>query len=432
VIFFLSLTSICLAAVSHASAVTLDEALRMALSENLELRAEAAKVRQSEADLDRAGYEFGPKLEFTSGIGPITRAQGNATFAVEDRGRWGRVLMGKLQATQPIYTFGRKGAYERAALKGREVKIAEQKLKRDEVRFQVKEAYYGFQLANSLSDFITSGKQELEKALGNRPAESLDFKTRILLQEVRGREAEVRKGLNLARAALSLRVGKEGISAKEEWLLPKKRTLESIDQYVQLALQNRADLGQARAGVEAKRELARAEKLGAAPVLAALVSYEFADTNVRTIQPGVFAYDPYNRETFSLGIGVNWKIDSLVPFAKARKERAEADEIEARLIYGEQGVRVQVVKAHGEVEEAEAKLEAAREALNLGKQWLGRAAIGKTFGAQKGGSALTEAFLAKAQTTQKYFEAVHRHHMAWAELTKIVGSEVDPLFASIP
>ena len=138
--------------------VALSAAIDRAMDKNADLRSQRLQVRQAEADLDRVGGEFGPRIEGLWGIGPITKAQGNATYVVEDNGVWGRTLFGKISLTQPLYTWGRKGDYESAATAGIKVKEAESALKENQLRYEVKEAYYGYQLANSLRDFIADRK----------------------------------------------------------------------------------------------------------------------------------------------------------------------------------------------------------------------------------------------------------------------------------
>ena len=102
--------------------LSLKEALSRASRENKELKAQRVQVDQAEADLGRARGEFGPRLEGLLGVGPITKAEGNSTFVIEDRGIWGRTIFGKISFTQPIYTWGRKSDYEAAASSGVRVK----------------------------------------------------------------------------------------------------------------------------------------------------------------------------------------------------------------------------------------------------------------------------------------------------------------------
>ncbi len=420
-------------ALSFAGEFTLSDALLSAEKQNQELAAQGFQIEQSRYDIDRAKGEFGPKIDVLAGVGPIPRATGNALQSSTDTSHWGRTVIGKLTLTQPIYTFGRRANYVEAASAGVEVEKAEWNSKLAEIRYQVKEAYYGFQLANSLRDFIEGGKAELTKALEKRKrnAESKEgFRMEIFLAEVESREAEVRKYFALAKEGLALRMGVpvQQVEVKDAWLVPVDRKLQPFEHYWKLAQEHRGELLQLKEGIAAKSSLARAEKKALYPVFVALASYDFADTNIRPEQPSLFANDPYNRSSLAVGVGLKLDFQWSLAQAKAGKIWAEVNELEAKQKYADQGIQTDVKKSYLEVEEAEARLKAAKAAYTTGKKWLTKEVIGYASGLS-GTSGLAEAYGARAETAKAYFEAVHRHHMAWAALSKAVGTEVDPSLA---
>ena len=415
--------------------LALKDALTRASERNAELRSQRLQVNQAEADLGRARGEFGPRLEGLLGIGPITKAQGNATFVIEDKDTWGRTLFGKISFTQPLYTWGRKSDYETAAKAGIRVKEADNTLKENELHYEVKEAFYGYQLANSLRDFIAGGKQELLKAVEKRhtkkkdPAKD-DFRLEIFLHEVESREAEVTKYFELAKEGFALRVGatRGTVLPKEEWLLPEPRERKPVEHYVELARQKRPEFRQLIDGILAKSSLARAEQKAIIPIFGLMASYEAAETNVRSPQPGVFSYDPYNHKTTSAGVGFKWDFQWELSNAKAAKYRAEAEELELKETYAQAGIETEVRKTYLELVEAETRLKAATEAYKTGKKWLTGEAISYGSGLS-GAQGLVEAYGARAETAKGYFEALYRFDMALAALSKAVGTEVDPILA---
>ena len=424
-----------LSPLAQAQDIGLSEALARASRDNSDLRAQRFQELQSSADIDRVKGEFGPRIEALMGVGPITQAVGNATSAREDKHVWGRSFLGKFSITQPLYTWGRQSTYDSAARSGVKVKEAESHLKENELGFNVKEAYFGFELANSLQDFIAGGKAELEKAIAGREKKKgakEDFRLQIFFREVESREAEVNKYYQLALEGFSLRLGaaRNAFAPKEKWLIPVKRERQPVEHYVGLASTQRPEFTQLREGIAAKTNLARAEKKGLLPVVALLGSYEFADTNVRTPQLGPFAYDPYNRSTLALGMGLKLDFQWGLQEAKAGKFMAEAQELEAKETYALRGIETEVRKAYLELEEAEKRLAAATAAYQTGKKWLTGEAIGYGSGLS-GSEGLVNAYGARAETAKNYFEAVYRHHMAWATLSKVVGTEVDPALASL-
>ena len=416
--------------------VPLREALNRASEQNGELRAQRIQVDQAEADVGRASGEFGPRLEALLGIGPITKAEGNSTYVVENSDVWGRMFFGKISLAAPLYTWGRKTDYETAARAGVRVKEAESSLKESELRYEVKEAYYGYQLANSLRDFIAGGKQELTKAIDARhkkkrdPAKD-DFRLDIFLHDVEGREAEVTKFFELAKEGFALRIGapRGAVLPKDEWLLPEPRDHKAPEYYVGLARSHRPEFRQLMDGIVAKGSLAKAEQKALYPIFGLMASYEAAETNVRTPQPGVFSYDPYNHKTTSAGVGFKWDFQWELSNAKAAKFRAEAEELELKEGYAKQGIEAEVRKSYLELVEAETRLKSSTEAYKTGKKWLTGEVIGFSSGLS-GAAGLVDAYSARADTAKHYFEALYRHDMAWAALSKSVGLEVDPLLSA--
>jgi outer membrane protein len=412
--------------------LTLRESIERAMERNGDLRSQRLQVEQAANEIGRARGEFGPRIEALLGIGPITKAEGNSTFVREDRDTWGRTLFGKITLMQPLYTWGRKSNYENAALAGMHVKSAESELKENQLRFEVKEAFYGYQMANSLRDFIAGGKAELEKAIEKRKGKKAqvakdDLRLEIFLREVESREAEVTKYLELAKEGFTLRTGSDRGQAlpKEDWLLPEPRERRPVEFYLERAKTGRPEFRQITEGIFAKRSLAKAEQKALYPILGFMASYEASETNVRTPQPGVFSYDPYNHKTMSAGVGFKWDFQWELQTSKAAKLRAEAEELELKETYARQGIESEVRKAYLELVEAEARLKAATEGYKAGKKWLTGEAIGFASGL---GSAqgVVEAYGARAETTKGYFEALFRHQMAWASLSRAVGEEVDP------
>lgn len=422
---------------ASAEDIDLATALERANLGNLELKAQRFQEVQSAADIRRVHGEFGPRIELLVGGAPITKATGNVLVTVEDKSTIGRIFVGKFSVTQPLYTWGRWAAYRDAAKSGQVVKESESEQKWIDVRYSIKEAYFGFQLANSLQDFIAGGKEELTKAIegrkkkkGNTAKE--DYKLEIFLREVEAREAEVMKYYQLAQEGFALRVGADRgtISPKEKWLIPVAREKKKVEDYISLAKEERPEFRQIQEGINAKSLLAKAELRARYPMLAFLASYDFADTNVRTIQRGVFAYDPYNKSTVTLGLGFKLDFQWGLQESKAAKFQAEADEIATKGAFANQGIATEVRRAYLELEEAEKRLAAATAAYKTGKKWLTGEVMG--YGSGLGNtSGLVEAYGARAETAKNYFDAVYHHHLAWATLSKAVGTEVDPAISAL-
>lgn len=424
-----------LAAQAGAAGLSPRELVELALGANNELRAQREQERAAGTEIDRVSGEFGPRIEAVVGVGPNTRATGNAISVVEDKGSFGRTFLADLKLTQPLYAWDRSSDYSAAARAGVAVKQAESALKAAEIRFQVKEAYFGFLYAKTLLDFVEGGKKDLKRVLEEQEkdkkiAKGKLYKLQIFAHEVDGKEAELRKGLSLAEAALALRAGQPSdykLVLKESWLGVEDRPLRALTHYQELARRHRGEFQQLASGIEAKTRLASAERKAVLPVLALLATYNWADTDVRTRQSNPFAYDPYNRSVFTIGVGFKLDLQWTKQRAQAEKYASEAAELEAKSRFASDGINLEVAKAYWEAEEAGKRLESATKAYKIGKKWLGGEAMAYGAGLGKNQD-LVEAYGVKAETTRNYFESIYRHHLAWATLSRVVGTEVDPVF----
>ncbi len=422
---------LCFSASAHAEKVELREAIQRAMDWNGEVRAQKKVEIQAEADRDRAKGEFGWRLQGLTAVAPITKAEGNATFAQEDKNVWGRTYIGKYEFIQPLYSFGRDRDYLDAAERGILVKAGDTRLKESEVRFQVKEAYWGYQAAASFLDQISDGRKDVDKVRedqAKRRSKQDSWRLDILSDQLRAKEAEAKKYLELARGGLSLRVGatQGSVVPKNDWISADTRELKTLDHYLELARQNRAEFRQIELGIEAKSLLAKAEMKSLLPVIALGAQYEFADTNVRTAQLGPFAWDPYNREALSLGVGFKIDIQWGLAQAKSARYRAEAEELEAKLPWAHEGLLLEVKRAYWDLEAATTRLDAATSAYKTSKKWINREMAAFSAGLGKSDQ-LVEAWGSRAETVKEYLESIYGHHMAWAALSRAVGTEVDPL-----
>ncbi|MEI8347034.1 MAG: TolC family protein, partial [Pseudomonadota bacterium] len=354
---------------------------------------------------------------------------GNGNNATEDKTRWGPIYVGNIDFNVPVYTWKRKEDLLLAAENGRKVKEQDVQLKINEVRYQVKESYWGYLYASSLMDFakdiIDKLKDNIEQAKKRKGrTQSLE----ILLAQIQGKKAEIEKNFYLTQSSLALRLGmgpKQKIIPNEEWLESTPRELKPLEYYQDLAKNNKPEFQQLRSGIIAKDAMSNSQKKANWPMFAFITRYEFSYTSMRPRQEGIFTYDPYNRWTFLMGVGLRWSWDFGVNDALTQKFRAEAMELKAKEFYAQDGFNVLVEKSWREVKEAEEKFESAKAASKIAKSWLTRLAM--NYGLGLGDTKeLVEAYQARMLTLRDFYEAIFQHHMSWANLSSTVGLEVDP------
>ena len=412
--------------------INLKKALSLALTNNKELKAVEHTLEQADADIVRVRSEFGPKIDATLGVGPITETTGNALQSIENTSKWGVIFLGSLELVQPIFTWGRRDDYMRAAKNGKIVKEEDLRKKRADVRYQVKEAYYGTLYTMSLLEFIEGAENDMRRVrreMGKKTTKEDRYRFDIIEGQLGIKKADVENSLALAKAGLGLRVGMDQdqmVVPEEEWIEAEERDLKPLNFYLDLSRKEKPEFRQLAAGIIAKRSLGAAEKKAFYPAFAILGRYSFAHTKSREEQQSVFANDPYNRDNFVIGVGLKWNFQWGLPFAKWKKYMAEASELEAKQAYAKNGLLVLVRKAYWEVEAAEKRVVAARKAYKAGKKWLSRHMIGLTAGLGNS-KKIVEVYQAKALARKDMFEAMYKQHMAWAGLSRVVGIEVDPI-----
>lgn len=414
--------------------INIHTALKRGLSDNQNIASIRARVNQAKADVDRVSGEFGPRIQLKAGVGPMTRATGNAISSTVDTSDWGAIVLGSVEVTQPLWTFGRKDDYERAAEHGVDAKKAEVAKEEDKLRYEIKEAYYGLLYAMTLLEFIQDGKRDFKEVTAKQKKLSREdrYKLEIFSATLDSKEAEVERAYAYAKRGLSLLTGVpvgRGVRPEEEWIDWEEREIQPLTYYLSIAAKKNTDLRQLSAGIVAKRSLARAESKGAFPVVAMLLKFDYAYTDMREEQQSVFAHDPFNDQSLVFGVGISWDFQWGLASAKSSKHRAEALELELQQNYARDGIFVLVEKAWLELKEAKTKLLAAERASKAGKKWLSRQMIGMSAGLGNT-EKLVEAYQARAVTLKDYYEAIYRHHMAWAALSQVVGQEIDPYILS--
>ncbi|HLE10360.1 MAG: hypothetical protein A2504_04315 [Bdellovibrionales bacterium RIFOXYD12_FULL_39_22] len=421
--------------VASVRQITLKNAIETALQNNLELKVEKYKIEQAASDIKRIHGEFYPQMQMTLGVGPINKVVGNSLNSEISYDEWGIIVMGSFDALWPIYTWKRKNDLLNAAENGVIVKEENEKLKRNEIIFKVKEAYYGTLYTYSLKYFIEEVTADVARALADmqkKKAKQEDmYKVEILKSQIESKRAEIEKNHTLASDGLALYMGlshEEKITTDIDWIETTERELRPLEEYWQMAQANKPEFRKLKAGVAAKKSLAISEKKANWPLFGVLMSADLASTNMREKQDSRFAFDPYNSSNFALGIGIKWSLNFGVSEAISAKYNAEAMELLATERYAQDGVYLLIKKTWLEISEAQKKVEATLSGYRYGKKWLNKVITGVSIGLVDG-KEIVDAYGSRALTQKEYYEAIYNLHMAWAKLSQELGVEVDPLLA---
>ena len=419
--------------------VSLKEAIQLALKNNLEIKTEGYKSPIAATDLTLIKGELSPKINITGGVGPINGKTGNY-LGYQDTKTWGAEWITSIETKIPLYAWGRQNDLNHAAQLNTELNLTDKTKKENEVILKLKEAYYGWQYALSLQDFVTETGKDLDQAVTalenkkNGKKEDL-LRLEVFKYQVQEKLIEIKKSVKLAQMGVNFYIGEElkldpktAIQNERQWIEIDSRELKDFDYYLNLMKQSAPDLVKVGKGIEAKSSLLTSEKKSRYPVFGALIKYDFAQTNQRPSEHNPFIIDRYNKSEAAVGVGFTWDIDFGVKQSKIDKLVLEVAELKSKELFANEGLKVLLNKSYMEVVEAEQKAETLKKAYKSAKKWLNN--IGTSVGlGLTPAKDIIDAYTTRALVFKDYYEALYNYQLAWANLSNATGTEVDPLLA---
>ncbi len=420
--------------------LTLKDAIALTLKNNLEIKTETYKAPIAETDLTLIRGELLPKINATAGVGPINGKKGNFSF-YEDTHTWGAEWIASIEAKIPLYVWGRGDDLKHAAKLNTEINQLDVNKKQNDVIYKLKEAYFGWQYALSLLDFVSETQKDLEQAIKALEEKKTSKREDILRLEVfkyqvQEKRIEIEKSVKLAQMGVNFYIGQNlkldqsaGFQNEREWIEIDQRELKEFNYYFDLMNTFYPDIQKVGKGIQAKSDLLISEKKSQRPYFGAILKYDYAHTDQRTAQKNPFIYDPYNRSDVAFGVGVTWDIDFGVKQSKIDKLVLEIAELKSKEMYANEGLKVLLNKAYMEVQEAQDRAETLKKAYKSAKRWLTNIGASVSLGLTPAKD-IVDAYTTRALVYKDYYESLYRYHMTWANLTVATGTEVDPLLTN--
>ena len=420
----------------QANVITLKEAISLVKTNNLEVKLENFKAMAAATDLTLIKGELAPQISILTGVGPVNGIKGNYT-GYETQNTWGTEWVFSLESKIPIYAWGRQKDLTNAVNLNVEINNLDVVKKQNELIFKLKEAYYGWQYALSLLDFITDTEKDLTnaiKALEGKNAKKEDiFRLEVFKYQIAEKKIAVEKNIRLAMMGVNYYISNEinfdPKSARENerlWIELDPRELKEFDYYVSLMNQGYPDLLKVSKGIEAKNYLYNNEWKSRLPVFGGLLKYDHAATDQRTKQGNPFIYDPNNHNTFEVGVGFSWDIDFGIRESRQDRLKVEIAELKSKEHFAKNGLVVLLNKAYMDVDEAEKRAQALQKAYKSAKKWLTNIETQVSLGLTPAKD-IIDAYTTRALVYKDYYESIYNYQMSWAKLSESTGSEVDPI-----
>jgi outer membrane protein TolC len=370
---------------------------------------------------------------FAGPVPTTTITQGDPSIANNDWDSWSLVSGIQFEIFQPLWTFGALGKARLAASEGVVAESSLVERSRWQLRTQIAEFYFGYQLAFELSELALGLESQLSQALKSATArktrESDLDRLRLGLSEIKARKFEADKALEQIRSGMAWRTGllkPTGELVVPRWdranLVRDSRQIPSAEK-LRPWVQDRAEFRALEAERSAKLALAQSEKGQLWPALGLVGRGTWTRSPGRLDAESPYWSDPTNESSFFVGLGLRLNLGWFEKNYKASQAHAESLATAARVRHLQAALFADLARSHSELVQWDQSTLVRAEGLQASQRLLNQALGAYLIG---GGDAKTllESLTNHALTKKAYLEALFQHHLAWAKLEQSVGREL--------
>jgi outer membrane protein, multidrug efflux system len=373
----------------RAHEYSLAECMALAESNFPTLWAARARLAYAHAQLDEAKWTPWSQWTANSTFGVAPPLLGSVIFPQSSLSATNITSVNDLQpffkfhveGAIPIYTWGKIDSAIDAAAANVRVNEWDMERSRQQMRLDVRKAWYGLQLARDAKYVAGDALQRLDRGIqgmrekigkGDPNVSDADrLRLETFRQDLLAQSLQAPKGEAYALAALRFMTGvQSSFDVVDEPLKRPDRPLVSIAQYIEAARLLRADVNMARAGVVARRALVDLNRGKLLPDFGLGLGADYASTPSATPQNNLWANDPFNHFWYWAGLGLKWNLDIMPQVARTRQAESQLEETRAlsRLALG--NAEFEVEKAYADALEAKNREEAWDKGEHLAKQWI--------------------------------------------------------------
>lgn len=421
--------------VVRSEAVSLERCLSLADRNFPKIQEARARLAQKEAQVNQA--RFAPFSEFTvtGGMALAPSVRGTSQYSLNTdkaiTSNMGLAWEIGVDGALPIYTFGKMTHAVEAAQAAGRVGEHEVDKERNEVRLNVRRAFYGVQLARDALDLVNEATRQIDAQV-KKMQEQVDagegddlqlLRIRVFRADLTVRESEARKQEKVALSGLRFLTGLgAALDVPNEPLKAIEHALMAESEYERLAERNRPELAMARAGVVARQASLRLEQAKLFPDLGVGMNARWRYAPEVTDQTNPFVRDPGNYLAFGVALSVRYKLDFLPQAARISQAKAQLDEVLATQRFARGGILQQVKDAYAEVEDTRRRLDALSEAARLAKQWMLKVQQGIEVGTMEDEDIVLPA---REYATKRFGEmmATYEYNVALAKLAQATADE---------
>lgn len=342
-----------------------------------------ARLDHKRAQLRQAKTQPYSEFSLSGGLGPAPTIRGTNVYSPNtDASLTSNMALAwqlGIEGALPLWTFGKITNLWSAAEAQVSVGEHEVKKEKNQVRLAVHRAFYGVQLARDALLLIDDATRRMDKYIGRMEDKIEDgdgddielIKLKLHRADLEGRESEAKKQETIALSGLRFLTGVRGaMDVPDRPLERHPHTLGPLPRYLDAARLFRPEVNMARAGVSARRAQVALERSRYYPDLGVGAHARWARAPEVTDQTNPYVYDRANYFHYGAALVLRWKLDFLPQTARVAQAEAQLEEMRATERFALGGVAVEVEEAFAEATSAAKRLETARRALKLAKQWL--------------------------------------------------------------
>jgi outer membrane protein TolC len=420
------------AARTRTGGVPLERILELAEQNHPNIAEARARVTHAEAQLDEAYFAPFSQFKATGGFALAPTIRGNNTFSpntdVSLTSSLGLAWRAGIDGVLPLWTFGKIDNLWDAAEANVAVNEADLERQRDEIRFAVRQAYFGLQLARDSQILLADARRQIDKAVEKLQKEVDDeegdpidlLKLQTFAAELEVHEAEAERFADVALSGLRFFAGRKDLDIPDAPIAQPDHRLGHVTRYLSAARLYRPELDQATAGLVAREAQLRLQRSNLFPDLGLGLSMGLSAAPEVADQLNPFVSDRGNYFHYGVAIVFQWKLDFLPQAARIRQAEAELEQMRATQRYALGGVATEVENAYAEVIDWQKRLVAYSKAAKYAKQWLVRVQQGIDIGTLESDELLDPA---KAYALQRYnvLKATMELDVAMSKLAKVTG-----------
>jgi outer membrane protein TolC len=342
-----------------------------------------AKTSYYRGQLDEARTAPFSQWSLTAGLGIAPTVRGTSVYSpnteVSLSSNMGMAWRATIDGFVPLWTFGKITNLVDAA--SAQVKLGEheERKERNQLKMDVRKAYFGLQLARSSAHLMKTAADQLDAAIDkfqgqvdSGEGDEIDLlKLRTFRAELDGRLSEAERYASIALAGLRFLSGVSGsFDIDNVELHVARHRLGPVSLYLQAAQLYRPDINMAHVGVQARRaqlELARSRFY---PDIGVGLSASWARAPEISDQLNPFVRDDANFFRYGFALGLRWNLDLWPASARLDQARAQLEQTRAieRLALGAVGMEVET--AYAEVTDAQRREKAYGQAESYAKRWM--------------------------------------------------------------